>query len=77
MSRMIWGETNGKEGRLKYSNTVNDPNWLKTKGKERSLKMSEKAKNREKKVCSHCGKSAQGSNYMRWHGDKCKEKYND
>jgi hypothetical protein len=25
-------------------------------------------------TCPHCGKSANGPNYKRWHGDNCKMK---
>lgn len=32
----------------------------------------EKARNREKHICPHCGLHASGSNYTRWHGDNCK-----
>jgi group I intron endonuclease len=33
----------------------------------------ERAKNRTKKTCSHCGKNVDASNFKRWHGDNCKE----
>jgi group I intron endonuclease len=33
----------------------------------------ERAKNRSKEVCSHCGKYVDASNFKRWHGDNCKE----
>jgi len=36
--------------------------------------MSEAAKNRLVKTCPHCGKSATGCNYSRWHGDNCKQR---
>jgi len=29
---------------------------------------------RETMTCPHCGKNANGPNYKRWHGDKCKTK---
>lgn len=35
---------------------------------------SETAKNRAKKECTYCGKLVDVSNYVRWHGNKCKEK---
>jgi group I intron endonuclease len=35
--------------------------------------LKERAKNRPKKVCSHCGKHVDASNFKRWHGDNCKE----
>lgn len=35
--------------------------------------LRERAKNRSKKVCSHCGKNVDASNFKRWHGDNCKE----
>lgn len=36
--------------------------------------LSLKAKNRQKYICSHCGKISDVSNYVRWHGDNCKFK---
>lgn len=36
------------------------------------IRMSEKAKNREKMTCPHCNKTCDKSNYTRWHGDMCK-----
>lgn len=48
-------------------------------GKSHSLetleKIKNKAKNRKKHLCIHCNKSIAGTNYFRWHGDNCKEKY--
>ena len=36
--------------------------------------LSLKAKNRQKYICSHCGKISDVSNYVRWHGYNCKFK---
>jgi len=35
-------------------------------------KLSNRAKQRVKMTCTHCGKEADASNFRRWHGDNCK-----
>jgi hypothetical protein len=52
----------GKE-RPEHSKTMKDPS--RNKGAEYM---------RETITCPHCGKSANGPNYKRWHGDNCKHK---
>jgi hypothetical protein len=37
-------------------------------------KLTERALNREKKTCLHCGKICQPAMFARWHGDKCRMK---
>lgn len=44
---------------------------------ESKEKMSKAMKNREKKICPHCGKTVDISNYARWHGKKCKRRMRD
>lgn len=34
-------------------------------------KLRERALNREKRFCEHCGRKIDKSNYVRWHGNKC------
>lgn len=46
-----------------------------THSDEVKQQLSELAKNRTVYVCPHCGKSATGGNYFRWHGDNCKPRY--
>lgn len=49
--------------------------WLGLTHSEKSKhQMSEKAKSREKKICPHCGKISDISNYTRWHGANCRHK---
>jgi len=69
-----WKASVGQQRAEKYSATVLDPLWLETKGRERSEKQSERARNRQKLTCNHCGKQASGSNYTRWHGNNCKHR---
>lgn len=49
--------------RPKHSKTMKDPS--RNKGAEYM---------REVMTCPHCGKTANGPNYKRWHGDNCKMK---
>jgi hypothetical protein len=44
---------------------------------ETILKMSQSAKNREKRACVHCGKICAVNILARFHDDKCKLKYED
>jgi hypothetical protein len=37
-------------------------------------KIRQKALNRTKKTCEHCGRDVTASMYARWHGDSCKMK---
>jgi hypothetical protein len=46
-----------------HSETMKDPS--RNKGAEYM---------RETRTCPHCGKTANGPNYKRWHGDNCKHK---
>lgn len=57
-----------------YSETVNNSDWLDTKGKERSRKMSEKTKNRDKFECQYCKGMFWKTHLNRWHGENCKHK---
>lgn len=48
--------------------------WVRGKNftEEHKATLSEKAKNRERLECPHCGKLVIPQMYSRWHGDKCK-----
>ena len=48
--------------------------WVRGKNftEEHRATLSEKAKNRERMECLHCGKLVIPQMYSRWHGDKCK-----
>jgi hypothetical protein len=61
------------------SKTKSDPVWKETIGKERAKKFSEivlsdEWKQKNNKMCEHCGKITHPANYTRWHGNKCKSK---
>lgn len=67
-----WKNTKGVVAKHRLSATLNSEEWKNTKGKEKSEKIREANKHREKKPCQHCGKLVSTTNYIRWHGDKCK-----
>ena len=72
-------EEHRQKQRDSYRKTVDDPNYIHpNKGKkydeDRKKRMSEETKSRPKKTCPHCGKTLDGRNYARYHGDKCKYK---
>lgn len=60
--------------------TLNDPNYIHpNKGVKRSeetrQKISQAVRNRKMYTCEHCGMKLKGkTNYVRYHGDKCKAK---
>jgi len=47
-------------------------NQGKSHSSETLFKMTERAKMRTKYTCPHCDREIAGTNYYRWHGDKCK-----
>jgi hypothetical protein len=53
------------------------PNKNKKRTDEMIEKMREITKNRPRKICPHCGKDMDERNYARYHGEKCKLKYED
>lgn len=83
MSELNLGEGNGMYGRkhspksrqkIKDKRALQDMTHLfgRTHSDETKHKQSEKAKQRPFISCPYCGKSVQGSNFTRWHGDNCK-----
>jgi hypothetical protein len=78
------GDKNGMYGR-KHTQEVKDAQVKRMSGNtygvgwqptdEQLEKMREKARNRLKKICPHCGKAASGSLFTRWHGDNCKHRH--
>lgn len=67
-----WKSTSGVVARERLSQTLNSLEWKEGKGREKSEKIREANKKREKKVCQHCYKAVSPTNYTRWHGPKCK-----
>ncbi len=60
--------------KMGYYESVNNPMFgVKHKEKSKEI-MSEKAKNRIKITCEICNRIIDKSNYIRWHGEKCKSK---
>lgn len=71
-----WQQTVGEQVRENMRKTFNDPTWKNTVGVEKSRKISELKRERDrlnKKTCPHCGKVTDPAVYGRWHGDRCKE----
>jgi hypothetical protein len=70
----MYGKNHTEKVRTEHSQRMlgnkNGCGWEPTP--EQLAKMRHRAKNREQKVCPHCGKSVSGSNYTRWHGDNCR-----
>lgn len=76
-----YGEKNGMFGK-KHSDAVKREHSERMQGNKHCVgrvlsdaskaKMSERAKGRTQHTCPHCGKTAAGSNYTRWHGSNCK-----
>lgn len=58
--------------RKKTAAIVGTWNHGKPHSEETLKKIKERAKNRVKNKCPHCGKEVAGANYTRWHGDNCK-----
>ncbi len=52
----------------------NNPMYDKNHTDESKEKMRQKAMNRARKVCEHCGKDVAVNMYGRFHGDRCKMK---
>lgn len=75
-----WLSTIGIEKNAKHSKTINDPVWKESTGKDKIQKYKNTRKSKEWRknnsiTCEHCGKIMLGkSNYVRWHGDNCKQK---
>lgn len=57
-------------------NGENNPMYGKKHSIDTKTKISLSSKNSVRKTCRHCGKSTNGGNFKRWHGDNCKYKYN-
>ena len=77
----VWQETVGKKLYEKMLKTRADPAWQETVGKKQYEKMSKTKsdpvwKEKNAKVCPHCNKKLDSSNYGKWHGDKCRHKPN-
>lgn len=57
-------------------NTNIDPTLLEKRSTDQRNNVSENSKNawrqKTKKICPHCQKNIDSSNYAKWHGDKCK-----
>ncbi len=73
------GRCPSKETREKWSlsrKREKHPLWGVGHKPEACLKISNAIKNRERKVCEHCGKSLDSMNYKKYHGDKCKQNVN-
>jgi rubrerythrin len=62
------------EKRKETAKRVGAWNFGKLHSKETLDKISNKARNRMKYTCLHCGKEIAGDNYFRWHGENCKLK---
>ena len=58
----------------KSTSGENNPMYGNIHSENSKIKMSISAKNRNKKVCEHCKKILSPGMYIRWHGDKCKNK---
>jgi hypothetical protein len=68
----IWDEINRK--RSENLKGDKNPFFGKTHSDETRKHLSEKAKNRPKLTCPHCGKQSQPGMAKRWHFDNCKLK---
>lgn len=70
----MFGQTHSDQVKLAQSHRMkgNQYGLGNFKGEESRKLMSEKAKNRVKRSCPHCGLERAGSHYTRWHGDNCK-----
>lgn len=64
------GNVHSTETRAKISAALKG----RTHSAEHKANMSAAAKNRVKKTCPHCGAIMDPCHYVRWHGDKCKQK---
>lgn len=73
-SKQMSGEGNNMYGVHRAKEDV--PFYGHTHTKENLKILSEKAKNREKLECPHCGKISDISNAKRWHFDNCKHNPN-
>lgn len=77
-SNPAWKDTTGIIQAKKQSDTKQSEAWKNTVGIDRIHKYSEKVNSDEwkqsvYKTCEYCGKGPMNpSNYVRWHGDKCK-----
>lgn len=69
-SLLNWQIAGGKTNGPKLAKRNVESGWISNLGK----KMSEL--NNQIKICPHCGITARGIGYHRWHGDKCKHKPN-
>lgn len=70
----MFGRTHAESVKIAQSNRMkgNQYGLGNLKSEESKRLMSEKAKQRVKKCCPHCGLERAGSHYTRWHGDNCK-----
>lgn len=59
--------SNAKKGSVPWNKGKNHTD-------ETRLKLADRAKNRKRQVCNHCGIECDVSNYKRWHGDNCKHR---
>ena len=70
-----WKETTGMQVRENMRKTFNDPQWKATTGVEKSKKIAELKRIRDKqnkKECIHCKRMLDPANYAHWHGVNCK-----
>lgn len=76
----LWKRTVGKKKREKEVATKNSKEWQETVLVEAKRKIKETRSSKEwleanTYTCEHCHKTMVGkTNYIRWHGNKCKEK---
>ena len=67
-------EMKERNSRLKKGSKWKEGNHSKTE--EHKRKLSESHLNRPKIKCEHCNKEVNSINYLRWHGDNCKQSPN-
>lgn len=78
-SSLEWKNTVGKESANKCSKTQTDPNWKNVVGREKSKKVSKTQNSKEWKLrawktCEYCDMFCSPGNYVRWHGNNCRNK---
>jgi group I intron endonuclease len=56
----------------KYNEVYGNPMLGRKHSAEAKMKIAERAKNRQRVSCPHCGIEVTMSNYTRWHGNRCK-----
>lgn len=64
----------GKMKSLEHKNNIRNSHYGIKPSTKSKFRNSQSNKNSKKYTCEYCGKIANGGNYSRWHGEKCKLK---